>query len=210
MGKSMLFNNAKNTVFKKWHKDLVKKGGKETADKIMDGIIDNSFKREVPKNLSKLTKITEEAAQEVKPKSMLFNNDWEDRKAAIKEISSGNKDYKKRIKKLRHKELNKLTNKNSTAPRKLFPNVDDAIKNEIPHERSKIYGDKEAFKDFKFSKNGPKKLYPMEDINPQTKESNFLKNAVPTAVGGAMIFTMMNRRGQQSNSQLYGQQSPYQ
>lgn len=68
--------------------------------------------------------------------------------------------------------------------------------------------------------NGNKKTYTMKDpdqINDfrgtsktNSKEDSLLRKYVPTAVGAGIIFTMANRRGQQSNSELYGQQSPYQ
>ena len=37
----------------------------------------------------------------------------------------------------------------------------------------------------------------------------FLKKAVPVAVGGGLVFSMFNRGGQMSNSELYGQQQQY-
>lgn len=43
----------------------------------------------------------------------------------------------------------------------------------------------------------------------QQKENGFLNKAVPMAIGGAVVFTLANRRGRQSNSQLYGQQGLY-
>lgn len=43
----------------------------------------------------------------------------------------------------------------------------------------------------------------------QQKENGFLNKAVPMAIGGAVVFTLANRRGKQSNSQLYGQQGLY-
>ena len=41
------------------------------------------------------------------------------------------------------------------------------------------------------------------------KMDSFLKKAVPIAVGGGLVFSMFNRGGQMSNSELYGQQQQY-
>lgn len=41
------------------------------------------------------------------------------------------------------------------------------------------------------------------------KMDGVLKKAVPVAVGGGLIFSMFNRGGQMSNSELYGQQPQY-
>ena len=41
------------------------------------------------------------------------------------------------------------------------------------------------------------------------KMDTFLKKAVPIAVGGGLVFSMFNRGGQMSNSELYGQQQQY-
>jgi hypothetical protein len=41
------------------------------------------------------------------------------------------------------------------------------------------------------------------------KMDGVLKKAVPIAVGGGLIFSMFNRGGQMSNSELYGQQPSY-
>ena len=36
-----------------------------------------------------------------------------------------------------------------------------------------------------------------------------IRHAVPIAVGGGLVFSMFNRGGNMSNSELYGQQQPY-
>lgn len=41
------------------------------------------------------------------------------------------------------------------------------------------------------------------------KMDGFLKQAIPIAVGGGLVFSMFNRGGQMSNSELYGQQNSY-
>lgn len=43
----------------------------------------------------------------------------------------------------------------------------------------------------------------------QEKIDGALKKAIPVAVGGGLIFSMFNRGGQQSNSELYGQRQSY-
>lgn len=43
----------------------------------------------------------------------------------------------------------------------------------------------------------------------QEKFDGALKKAIPVAVGGGLIFSMFNRGGQQSNSELYGQKQSY-
>lgn len=214
MAKSVLFDNAINKVIKKTGKQIAETIGSRVAkERAVDSLVDQAVKKTAPKKFSKLTNITKEAAEEVKPKSTLLNNDWAERKEAIKLTASSNKDFNQRVKKVRKKELDKVTNKNAPA-KKLFPNVADSAdtaQKEATKRTSKIYGDKEARKNLKFSQDGPKKLYPTGSASASSsKENKLLRNAVPTAVGGAMIFTMMNRRGQQSNSQLYGQQTPYQ
>lgn len=57
----------------------------------------------------------------------------------------------------------------------------------------------------KYGVNGTNKPKP-----PQPgKIDNFLKQAIPIAVGGGLVFSMFNRGGQMSNSELYGQQNSY-
>ena len=41
------------------------------------------------------------------------------------------------------------------------------------------------------------------------KFSNMLQKAIPTAIGGGLVFSMFNRSGQMNNAELYGQQRPY-
>lgn len=41
------------------------------------------------------------------------------------------------------------------------------------------------------------------------KLDSFMRSAVPIGVGGGLLFTMFNRGGNMSNSELYGQQQPY-
>lgn len=213
MAKSVLFDSAINKVIKKTGKQIAETTGSRVAkERAVDSLVDQAVKKTAPKKFSKLTNITKEAAEEVKPKSTLLNNDWAERKEAIKLTASSNKDFNQRVKKVRKKELDRVTNKNAPT-KKLFPEVADSAdtaQKEATKRTSKIYGDKEARKNLKFSQDGPKKLYPTNGPVSSQKESKMLKNAVPMAVGGAMIFTMMNRRGQQSNSQLYGQSTPYQ
>jgi hypothetical protein len=43
----------------------------------------------------------------------------------------------------------------------------------------------------------------------QGKMDKALSKAIPMAVGGGLIFSMFNRGGQMSNSELYGQSTPY-
>lgn len=41
------------------------------------------------------------------------------------------------------------------------------------------------------------------------KLDKFMRQAVPIGIGGGLVFSMFNRNGQMSNSELYGQQKPY-
>lgn len=52
------------------------------------------------------------------------------------------------------------------------------------------------------AKNGEKSAF-------QENMDGVLKKAIPIAVGGGLVFSMFNRGGQQSNSELYGQRQSY-
>ena len=41
------------------------------------------------------------------------------------------------------------------------------------------------------------------------KLDKFMRQAVPIGIGGGLVFSMFNRNGQMSNSELYGQAKPY-
>ena len=66
-------------------------------------------------------------------------------------------------------------------------------------------------------KGSPKVENTMPDVNEADKVNSemskkidgFMQNAIPMAVGGGLIFSMFDRKGQMSNKELYGQASPY-
>jgi hypothetical protein len=58
-------------------------------------------------------------------------------------------------------------------------------------------------------KNQIKSTKKEEQKQTQGKMDSFLKQAIPIAVGGGLIFSMFGRGGQMSNSELYGQQKAY-
>jgi hypothetical protein len=81
-----------------------------------------------------------------------------------------------------------LNTSNPEVIRKMYSQNNDQLKNKIH--------------DIKSSKK-------QEQSNFSQKMDGMLKKTIPIAVGGGLIFSMFNRGGQMSNSELYGQQPQY-
>ena len=82
----------------------------------------------------------------------------------------------------------------------LFENMSDRQFNKLENKAIK--------KNEKIMSNSKKKTV-NETVNADGKVNSLLNQALPIAVGGGLIFAMANRGGNMSNSELYGQQSPY-
>lgn len=80
---------------------------------------------------------------------------------------------------------------------------DEAIKiNEVKDNLRNKHGDKIA-------KAKEKEAAAANLKENKEKVGGFMNKAIPTAIGGGLIFSMFSNKGQMSNSELYGQQRPY-
>jgi hypothetical protein len=111
---------------------------------------------------------------------------------------------------------------NEARRQKSMGNVSQINKSKIPESMSARGSLFENMSDRQFSKlenkaikknekimSNSKKKTVNETVNADGKVNSLLNQALPIAVGGGLIFAMANRGGNMSNSELYGQQSPY-